>query len=158
AREKVAVLTGMGLMLGHQATRVKRAFGDASIKGVVVKGAVAARRLYPEVSLRTFTDVDVLIRGSHRARAAEGMRGLGFELFTFADRVGRDYEEDKWLLGSDPKIMVEVHCNLVHSPKMRGALSLRYQDVLEAGDGDSAAPTALLLVAGAHAAIGHQFD
>ena len=54
--------------------------------------------------------------------------------------------------------MVEVHTNLVHSPKLRGGMSLRYEDVLEAGDGAVASPTALLLVASAHAAIGHQLD
>jgi hypothetical protein len=54
--------------------------------------------------------------------------------------------------------MIEVHGDLVHSPKLRAGLSVRLADVLEAGDGDAAAPTALLIVAAAHGAIGHQFD
>jgi hypothetical protein len=37
-------------------------------------------------------------------------------------------------------------------------MSVRYEDVRAAGNGDSNAPTALLLVAAAHAAVGHQFD
>lgn len=158
ARANAALQAGFGLMLRHHGRRAMQAFQAADIAGAVVKGAVAAERLYPDASLRTFTDVDVLVGAAHRARAADVLRGLGFELFTFADRVGKDYEEDKWLLKGEPSAMVEVHTNLVHSPKLRAAMSVRYEDVLEAGDGDCAAPTALLFVAGAHAAIGHQFD
>ena len=85
AREKLTALTGIGLMLRHQATRVTHAFREAGIEGVVVKGAVAAQRLYPEASLRTFTDVDVLMRRAPRG-GLRVLRGLGFDLFTFADR------------------------------------------------------------------------
>jgi len=158
ARESAALQAGLGLMLRHHGGRVSRAFQAANIEGAIVKGAVAATRLYSDPSLRTFTDVDVLVRATDRAAVSNVMRALGFELFTFPDRAGRDYEEDKWLLAGEPKVMVEVHTNLVHSPKLRSAMSVRYDDVLEAGDGDCAAPTALLFVASAHAAIGHQFD
>jgi hypothetical protein len=37
-------------------------------------------------------------------------------------------------------------------------MCVSYEDVLDAGDGDSRAPTALLFVAATHAAAGHQFD
>ncbi len=158
ARANAALQTGFALMLRHHGRRTTQAFEAENIEGAVVKGAVAAERLYSDASLRTFTDIDVLIGAAHRARTGDVMRGLGFELFTFADRVGKDYEEDKWLLKGGPGTMVEVHTNLVHSPKLRASMSVRYEDVLEAGDGDCAAPTALLFVAAAHAAIGHQFD
>lgn len=158
ARANAALQAGFGLMLRHHGRRATEAFEAENIEAAVVKGAVAAARLYSHASLRTFTDVDVLVGGAHRARTADVLRGLGFELFTFADRVGKDYEEDKWLLKGDPGAMVEVHTNLVHSPKLRASMSVRFEDVLEAGDGDCAAPTALLFVAAAHAAIGHQFD
>jgi putative nucleotidyltransferase-like protein len=158
ARANAALQAGFGLMLRHHGKRATKAFEAESIEGAVVKGAVAAERLYCDASLRTFTDIDVLVGAAHRARAADVMRGLGFELFTFGDRIGKDYEEDKWLLKGEPGAMVEVHTNLVHSPKLRASMSVGYPDVLEAGDGDCAAPTALLFVAAAHAAIGHQFD
>jgi Uncharacterised nucleotidyltransferase len=158
ARANAALQAGFGLMLRHHGKRATKAFEAECIEGAVVKGAVAAERLYGDASLRTFTDIDVLVGAAHRARAADVMRSLGFELFTFGDRVGKDYEEDKWLLKEEPRAMVEVHTNLVHSPKLRASMSVSYQDVLEAGDGDCAAPTALLFVAAAHAAIGHQFD
>ncbi|MCL4766618.1 MAG: nucleotidyltransferase family protein [Hyphomicrobiaceae bacterium] len=158
ARLKLAYQTGFQMMLSHHAGRVMAAFASAGIPGAIVKGAAFARRLYPEPSLRTFTDVDVLIAEPDRSRTAGSMRALGFELFEFADRQGKDYHEQKWLLSAQPDVLVELHTNLVHSPKLRGAMSIGYVDVLEAGDGDSADATALLLVAAAHGAVGHQLD
>jgi hypothetical protein len=73
-------------------------------------------------------------------------------------RNGSDYFEDKWILHAGQEVLIEVHCDLVHNPNLRRDFSLGYDDVLAAGDGDGAAATALLLVAGAHGAVGHQFD
>jgi hypothetical protein len=158
ARHKVASQTGFGLLLSHHAARAMQALSAAGIAGAIVKGAAFARRLYPDPALRTFTDADVLIFEVRRDDAARVMRDLGFELFEFDDRQGKDYHEQKWLLATQRDVMIELHSNLVHSPKLRGAMRVRYEDVLAAGDGDSEAPTALLLVAAAHAAIGHQCD
>jgi hypothetical protein len=158
ARTSLAHQAGFGLLLSHHATRVVHVLTAAGIEGTIVKGAVFARRLYPDASLRTFTDVDILLIEAKRADAEDAMRSLGFELSEFEDRRGRDYHEQKWLLAAQREVMIELHSNLVHSPKLRGSMGVRYEDVLEAGDGDAAAPTALLLVAAAHAAVGHQFD
>jgi hypothetical protein len=158
ARSKVAQQTGFGLLLSHHAGKVIDALVTTGVAATLVKGAMFGSRLYPDAVLRTFTDVDVLVPEARRDDAAEAMRGLGFELFEFESRCGKDYHEQKWLLQARPDVMVEVHSNLVHSPKLRGSMCVRYEDVLEAGDGDPSAPTALLFVAAAHAAVGHQFD
>jgi hypothetical protein len=161
AQLRLAYQTGFGMLLSHHAAKATQAFSAAGVAATIVKGAAFARRLYPDPSLRTFTDVDIVVREDQRDTAAAVMRGLGFELFKFEDRRGKDYHEQKWLLPGQRNVMIEVHSNLVHSPKLRGGeggISVRYEDVLAAGDGDSNAPTALLLVAAAHAAVGHQFD
>lgn len=158
ARLKLAYQTGFQLMMSHHARRIMAAFAAAGIEGAVVKGAAFAQRLYPEPTLRTFTDVDILIRETHRHRTADVLPALGFELFEFEDRKGKDYHEQKWLLAAQNDVMVEVHSNLVHSPKLRGAMSIGYEDVLEAGGGDCSDATALLFVAATHGAIGHQLD
>ncbi|HEX6000464.1 MAG TPA: nucleotidyltransferase family protein [Hyphomicrobiaceae bacterium] len=161
AKLKLAYQTGFGMLLSHHAAKAMQAFSVAGVTGTIVKGATVARHLYPDPSLRTFTDVDILVSEDQRDGAAKVMRGLGFELFEFEDRRGKDYHEQKWLLPGQHNVMIEVHSNLVHSPKLRGGeggMSVRYEDVIAAGDGDSNAPTALLLVAAAHAAVGHQFD
>jgi hypothetical protein len=158
ARAKVANHAGFGLLLSHHADKVVHRLQAAGIGGFLIKGAVFARRLYPDAALRTFTDVDILIPEAGRREAAKVMRDLGFELFELADRYGKDYHEQKWLLPKRPDVMVEIHSNLVHSPKLRGSMCIRLEDVLAAGGGDAGAPTALLLVAAAHASVGHQLD
>lgn len=158
ARLKLAHQTGMQMKMAHHARRIMAAFALAGISGVVVKGAAFAERLYPDPTLRTFTDIDVLIAEADRQKVGDVMGPLGFELFEFEDRKGKDYHEQKWLLPPHNDIMIEVHSNLVHSPKLRGTMSVRYEDVLEAGGGDGNNATALLFVAAAHGAIGHQLD
>jgi len=158
ARLRAVYQTGFEMLLSHHCERVLEAFRDERLEASVIKGAVFGRRLYRDPSLRTFTDIDVLVTLRHRAAAADIMRNLGFELFQFADRIGRDYHEDKWILPSQRDVMIEIHVDLVHSPKLREAMSVRFEDVLETGKGDPEEATALLLVAGAHGAVGHQFD
>lgn len=158
ARSIMAFQAGMQMKMAHHARRTVAAFALAGIAGTVVKGAAFAERLYPDASLRTFTDVDVLIAEADRHKVGDVMRPLGFELFEFEDRKGKDYHEQKWLLKPHNDVMIEVHSNLVHSPKLRGAMSVKYEDVLEAGGGDGSEATALLFVAAAHGAIGHQLD
>lgn len=158
ARDKVIAQTASGMLLEYHRKRVSKAFRDASIRGTVVKGAVAAGRLYPDASLRTFTDIDVLLDACDRGAASEAMVKLGFTLAPFPDREGKDYHEDKWVLRREQDVLVEVHTDLVHNPKLNAVMSITYQDVHDAGRGNPAAATALLFVAAAHAAIGHQFD
>jgi len=158
ARLKLAYQTGFQILMSHHARRIMAAFTAAGIQGAVVKGAAFAQRLYPDSALRTFTDVDVLICEPHRRKTLDVMPALGFELFEFEDRKGKDYHEQKWLLAGKQDLMIEVHSNLVHSPKLRGAMSIGYEDVLEAGGGNCSDATALLFVAATHGAIGHQFD
>jgi hypothetical protein len=71
---------------------------------------------------------------------------------------GEDYGEDKWLLEANPDVMVELHTNLVHNPRLRRAVHLDRATLLLAGDGDAEEATALLLVAAVHGATSHQFD
>lgn len=158
ARLKLAYQTGFQMMVSYHARRVMAGFAAARIPGAIVKGAAFAQRLYPEPSLRTFTDVDILIPAAHRHRTGEVMVPLGFELCEFEDRKGKEYHEQKWLLGGRQEIMIEVHSNLVHSPKLRGAMSIGYEDVCAAGKEGCSDATALLFVAATHGAIGHQLD
>lgn len=158
ARLRLAYQTGFQMMMSHHARRVMAGFAAAHLPGAIVKGAAFAQWLYPEPSFRTYTDVDILVPAAHRHRTGDVMRALGFELCEFEDRKGKDYHEQKWLLGGRQEVMIEVHSNLVHSPKLRGAMSIGYEDVCAAGNEDCADATALLFVAATHGAIGHQLD
>ncbi len=158
ARAMIEGVVAFGLLLSHHAGRVMNAFESAGLDATVVKGPTFAKRLYPEAWLRTFTDIDVLVSPDHRAKTGEAMRDLGFELFEIDERAGKDYFEDKWILTSNKDVNVEVHGDLVHSPKLRKLMTVGYKQVVAAGDGDPESPAALFLVATAHGAIGHQFE
>ena len=158
ARLRIAYQTGFQIKTLYHARRIMAGFSAKGVSAALVKGAAFAQRLYSEPSLRTFTDADLLVPVEHRHAAAEVMRSLDFELFEFEDRKGKDYHEQKWMLPPQHDVMIEVHSNLVHSPKLRGTMSIGYEDVRAAGGGDCTDATALLFVAATHGAIGHQLD
>ena len=60
------------LALVHFGKRVTAALAAAGVPGTLVKGPVAAERLYPDPALRGFGDIDVLVskKARHDSRAA----------------------------------------------------------------------------------------
>ncbi|MFN6953259.1 MAG: nucleotidyltransferase family protein [Acetobacteraceae bacterium] len=157
-RERLAVQAGFGLLLSHHAARVLPALAEAGIGATLVKGATFARRVYPDPGLRGFTDLDILVAQTDRARAGEVLARLGFVEEKPEYRGDADYAEEKWLLAADRSVMVELHGDLVHNPRLRRALHLDRAAVLAAGGGDAEDAAALLLVAAVHGATSHQFD
>ena len=161
-RLQLAYATGFNMLLSHHADRAMAALRAAGVHATIVKGRVFARRIYPDAALRGFTDIDILLRPADREAGGRALAALGFAAQELAYRTGRDYAEDKWVLAGQPEaapeVLVELHADLVHNPKLRRALRLDYQAVLEAGDGDAEDATALLLIAAVHGAASHQFD
>jgi Uncharacterised nucleotidyltransferase len=158
ARARVRGYTAIGLLLAHHGERIMSALKAEDVEATVIKGPTFAKRLYPEAWLRTFTDIDVLIAPEHRAAARSVMQRLGFAPVHVEDRGTRDYAEDKWHLAGQRGVDVEIHTNLVHSPKLRQRASVGYRDVVAAGDGDAESANSLLLLAATHGAISHQFE
>jgi hypothetical protein len=151
-------LISVQMMLAHHGKAVIQSLEREGVPFILVKGKTFAKRLYLEMTHRGYTDIDLLIPSSARADASFVLRKQRFELHDMEYRKGSDYFEDKWLLGSNPNIMIEVHCDMVHNPKLRRSFSLQYDDVLDAGHGDPLDATALLFIAAVHGAAGHQFD
>jgi hypothetical protein len=158
ARARLAAQAGFGLLLSHHAARLLPALAEAGIGATLVKGACFARRIYPDQGLRGFTDLDILVAQQDRRAAGEVLARLGFVEETPEYRAGEDYAEEKWLLAADRSVMVELHGDLVHNPRLRRALHLDRAALLAAGGGDAEDTSALLLVAAVHGATSHQFD
>lgn len=158
AREKHVNQVGLQLLLQHYLSLVSARMAANGIRAVAIKGPVFARRLYNEATLRSFTDIDILIEPAARGVAGEVMRDLGFEGHELAYRSGQDYFEDKWVLPSDKRITFELHSDLVHNPRLRRSCSVQLDDVMAAGAGDAEDATALLFVAATHAVVSHQLD
>lgn len=155
---RIVDLVSVQMLLAHHGEIVRKALASRGLPFAIVKGQTFAQLLYPTPISRRYTDIDVLIPVAARPEASNVLSGLGFELHDMAYRAGADYFEDKWTLSADQEVLVEIHCDLVHNPKLRRAFRLSYDDVADAGNGNPASATALLLVAGSHGAISHQFD
>jgi hypothetical protein len=158
ASQKSIERLSVQMLLAHHGKAVRASLAERKLPFIMVKGQTCAEQLYPNPTFRGFTDIDLLIPVDARPAVSDVLASHGFELHDMDYRKGTDYFEDKWILHAAQDVMIEVHCDLVHNPNLRRDFSLRYEDVLEAGCGDEAAATALLLVAGAHGSAGHQFD
>ena len=146
------------MLLWHHGKAVQKSLTEQKLPFIPVKGQTFAERLYPNPTFRGYTDIDLLIPIAARAAVGDVLGSHGFELHAMDYRKGADYFEDKWIVHADQQVLIEVHCDLVHNPRLRRSFWLRYEDVLEAGNGNGADPAALLLVAAAHGSASHQFD
>lgn len=158
ARAQFAGAAGFALLLSHHGDRLLAALHGRGLRAFIVKGPIFARRIYPDAALRGFTDIDILVHPADRAEAGRTLAAQGFLREEIAYRAGADYAEDKWLLAGQPNVMIELHTNLVHNPRLRQALHLDYDAVLQSGGGDPEDANALLLIAAVHGSCSHQFD
>ncbi len=149
ARSRAAA--GLCLMLRQIAGGVMAGVAAAHIPARVVKGPVFAERLYPERTLRRFTDIDILVapEGAGALAAVMSERGL----FLAEAHPAAAPREWKWADPGHADISLEVQTDLVHAASLASAMSLRYADLAEDGE----CPAALLAIAAVHGAA-HQFD
>ncbi len=149
ARDRNRANQLMIALLRHHSKAVMTA--AAGLPAVVVKGPVFAQSIYPDPSLRGYTDVDILAAPAAIPRLAAILEAHGFALAGSAvDDVRGEW---KWLHRTNPGVMIEVQTNLVHTPAMRKAVSLRYEDIA-----DAPARSAALLIALVHAGAAHQYE
>ncbi len=149
---------GQAMQLRPWGERISSQLRRGGVNCTVVKGPVFAARLYPHPSDRLYSDVDVVIEPSAVARAAEILTELGFRA---NDMPGYDFVdlcEFKWVSNSNALVHVELQTNLIHSSKLRKRISIDFDAIADAGGGDPHDATALLLVAGVHATVGHQYS
>jgi hypothetical protein len=147
---------GFSLLLQHQADALLRGIEAAGLAAIVVKGPVFARCLYPDRSLRRFTDIDILAAPDAVAGIADL---LAQREFLMAERAPpRQPLEWKWLHRDHDNLTIEVQTDLIHAAALRPALSLTYADVAGgAAAGDTQGPAVLLLIAAIHGA-GHHYE
>src|SRR5690606_8757929 len=98
ARQILVGQAAFELMLRHQAERVMAEFRQIGLDAAVIKGPTFARRLYAEPSLRSFSDIDILIPVGSRAVVGGIMSKLGFKAVERDYRGSTDYFEDVWVL------------------------------------------------------------
>jgi hypothetical protein len=157
AHVKVVRQVGLAELLRHVQSEIVADLNARGIPVMVIKGSTFADSLYPDAVLRPFTDIDLLVSERDAASAGEVLIAAGLKREARSgSKHGDRYAEEKWshpVLGRYP---VELHWDLLPSPKLRRAISISFEDLASLS---SRAPvTSLLLIAAIHGAAGHGFE
>lgn len=104
----------------------------ADIEARVLKGSAVAHLDYPDPGLRSYHDVDILVRADDFSGAVESLRGTGFERTLAEPRPGFDRRFDKGTTMRPAEYYeVDLHRTLVLGPWGR---LVDFDDLWEPGD------------------------
>jgi hypothetical protein len=160
-KSRLAQRSAIAMFLGAEAQRLVGEFAAAGAETIVLKGVDFAVRLYAHSALRTFGDIDLLVRMGDWKAVEATMARLGYSTRETRLKYAGGYSERTREHPEMPGAMVEVHDNLVNSPTIRRGVSVRLEDLpFEHGpDGrPRAAPAGLLIIAAVHGAASHGFE
>lgn len=146
------------LVLRYWSKKLLEEFEKQDIATSVVKGQGFSKSFYQHDSDRSFSDVDFLVAKSDVFAANRVLKELGFNSAQFHDRPGHLFLEYKWGLLSDPFVNIELHVDLIHSPKLRSGQSYTYERHEKLSRQSKDSSFVHLIVACLHAAYSHQFD
>lgn len=100
---------------------VARAFADAGVPLIVLKGLTLAETVYPDLGTRVMSDLDLLVHMKDVDRAHDLLSGLGYSPHSEANPVGhgeafvRQFEGERLYLHPDrPFCPVELHWFLIN--------------------------------------------
>lgn len=160
-RRRLTERSAIALFLGAESRKILARLRAAGVDAVALKGADFAARLYTPPALRSFIDVDLLVRDRDWERVAAVTLQLGYLRCEEPMKHASGYSERTWEHPAMPGVKVEAHDNLVNSPTVRRGVSVRLEDLpLEAGPNGEPrlTPAGLLVAAAVHGAASHSFD
>ncbi len=155
--EKAAIV----LFLEAEFRRIMAEIHSQGLVAIPLKGSDFAKRLYAPPALRSFGDIDLLVRARDWDRVRALMERLGYVTNSGPMKHAGGYSEEVWEHPAMVGAQVEIHHDLVNSPTVRRGVSVKFEDLpLEPGqDGRlRATPAGLLVIAAVHGATGHGFD
>ena len=162
ARATVDTAVGFSMLLRHRGQTVSQELTRRGVPHTILKGSSFADALYDPPSLRTFTDIDLLIPQSAWPGAAEALTALGLaEQQSPGRKHTETYGEQTFADPAEPTVAVELHWNLVNSPTVRRRVGVAFEDLCwESPAGGPARPTpaSMLLITAVHAATSHGFN
>jgi hypothetical protein len=160
ATEKLVKRVAVSMLLRRQLAEILPAFAQKHVPVMILKGPEFAARLYPDASLRTFNDLDLLVYQKNLAPAGEAMKSLGYREQPTAMKYDAGYGEQSWRRETGGGL-VEIHWNLVNSPTLRAGVSVGLDDLpceVDSSGLSHPTPASILLIAAVHAAASHGFD
>ncbi|MEW6382246.1 MAG: nucleotidyltransferase family protein [bacterium] len=105
------------IILSDELNRILGLFAGEKVKAIPLKGALLAELFYPDMTLRSFSDLDIWIRPMDIEMAGELLQQLGYEQYFHLD--GSKAIENVCdilfyrCLRAGPRISVELHHRLV---------------------------------------------
>jgi hypothetical protein len=117
ARRSTAV---QNLLLRHQLGRVLQALKEIGIRALALKGIVLAYSVYPDLSLRPMSDLDVLVPAGRRDEAVRKLQDLDFAYAEATRNVNRNHNPrlvpgQEWALPLRLRastVLIEIHSQL----------------------------------------------
>jgi hypothetical protein len=106
-REDLVRATVEWSRIAAELPEVVQALREAGVRSAPIKGVAYAKRLYASPAERPMNDIDLLIRGGDRARAADVLRKLGFERSRVA---GVLHHAAPYVRGDQ---VIDVHWNII---------------------------------------------
>lgn len=156
ARQASLALVARNMVLAGIARELLAAADRAGLPVVLVKGLDFAEECYGGLPMRAFSDIDLLI-GPDAAEPVDRM--LTERGFAKVDGGREGYTERQFVRdgGEMGTLLVELHTDLAHSPKLRRRTSLTYETYAGATSGGVTMASRLILAA-IHGSTSHLFD
>jgi hypothetical protein len=157
-KEDVKFSTIIAMDLDYHRSKITNALSNENINHRVVKGHSFASDLYPKMSDRLYTDVDIVVSENKIQRARDIVSSLNYKPIkkTFWDNSEKNMEF-KFSFENNPHVLIELHTDLVHMPALRKAKRLNYKNLELAYCSDEKPMAGHFILAVAHASLGHKF-
>lgn len=144
-------------LLADASTEIMRRVDAAGLPATVVKGADFAEHGYGGLDLRTFSDVDLLVRPDAEEALGKILADLGYD--AIEPKAGRvEFTERSFVRREEfgGTTHVEVHTDVVHAPELRSAQTLTW-DLYASPEAGGITGASRLVLAGLHGATSHLF-
>jgi Uncharacterised nucleotidyltransferase len=116
--ERVTAGRARSLVMLRDLGAVLRRCAECSVDVVVFKGPALAEQVYPDPSLRPFSDLDLLVRPRDRFRMDEALRGLGHR--RVADEHSWDFDivwDGATVYETPSGVRIDLHWSLLTEPR-----------------------------------------
>jgi hypothetical protein len=109
--------TAKNTYMGHELCRLVKEFAEKCIDAIVLKGAALANLVYPDVGLRMYGDIDILIKKEDLPAVERLMPDLGY--VSTADSIKEESHRKKHyhlapFIHIDKNIVLEIHFNVTN--------------------------------------------
>lgn len=121
-RLKYLLSRARALIVAGQIRELSRALNGDNIRFLVLKGPALARTAYPDVALRSGSDIDILVLPDHVPRAKLALKKIGYDCPENQFDISRIYYLDDGFIHRDPSknyLLLEVHWDLNHVSSIR---------------------------------------